>query len=411
MSLFQKKSSAVKTIRKKVNPTVKSQVDSREIIDVLLGPVLVDQPVIFTFDGALERTHAHAIWEWLARDVEPSLIEEAKAALLPNADIQVQISLATKVARLISTSQSFAQDNVEFSRRIQIQLGGEEVYERLEHMENVFRNQQLLSKAVAFGNAINGVRDQNSLKLALQAFPVDDPKVSSIMMHAAMGQVSEPNRLVSVIIDLSDGHTQNAITKAGYASTIEALIAHAQNQISFFANSYERFVDIDMNCRALDRYHRLIRALSSITENDKKCDWAFKVGLLVCKMSELIEPRLTKIDADVRQSLRKPRIGPDSLDSDLLLDALNGLYLLAAAREALDTLALNSIVSNLWNEVGSALEILIGRNLEAFREAPQNEIVAQRLNTGIKMAEIRFNPEYATILTRARDGASRRSDT
>lgn len=388
-----------------------NQVDSRVIIDALLGPVLVDQPVIFIFDGAIERTHAQAIWEWLARDVEPSLIEEAKAALLPNASVQTRVALATKVARLISTSQSFAKENLEFSRRIKIQLGGEEVYDRLEHVENVFRNQQLLSKAVAFGHAINGVLDQNSLKLALQAFSMDDPKVSSVMMYAAMGQVSEPNRLVSVIIDLSDGHRQNEITKAGYASTIEALIAHAQNQISFFTNSYERFVDIDMNCRALARYHYLIRALSSITENDKECDWAFKVGLLVCKMSELIEPRLSKIDADVRQSLRKSRVGPDSLDSDLLLDALNGLYLLAAAREALDTLALNSIVSNLWIEVGSVLEILVGRNLEAFREEPHNKIIAQRLNTGIKMAEIRFNPEYATILTRARDGANRRSDT
>lgn len=410
MSLFQKKSPAVKSTRKKIASPTKNKVDSRAIIDALLGPVLVDPPVIFIFDGALERKHAQAIWEWLARDIEPSLVAEANAALSTNAKVQDRIVLATKVARLISTSRSFAKDNLEFSRRIQIQLGGEEVYNRLEHMENIFRNQQLLSKAVAFGQAINGVREQNSLKLALQAFPVDDPKVSSVMMHAAIGQVNEPNRLVTVIIDLSGGHTQNAITKAGYAATIEALIAHAQNQISFFADSYERYIDIDMNCRALDRYHRLIRALSSITENDKKCDWAFKVGLLIRKMSELIEPRLTKVNADVRQSLRKSRIGADSLDADLLLDALNGLYLLSAAREALDTLALNSIVNNLWNEIGSALEILIGRNLEAFREAPQNEIVAQRLDSGIKMAEIRFNPEYATILTRARDGASKRSD-
>ena len=411
MSLLQKKAPVSQPVHaNRVLSSTKPDAGA-EIVDALLGPVLVDQPVIFVFEGSIERLHAQSIWNWLARDVEPALHEESRSILGEGKNIQDRITLSNKIARLISTSLSFARDNAEFSRRIKIQLGGDEVFERLNFVENVLRHQQLMCKAMAFGQAINGVRDLNSLKLALQAFPVEDPKISAIMMHAAMGQVCEPNRLVSAVTDLAEGETQKAITRAGFAPIVEALIAHAQNQLTHFSDSYARFVDVDMNCRALEKYHRLIRALKCITDNDKKCDWAFKVGLLVRKMSELIEPRLMRVNSDVGQSLRKPRVGPDSLDADLLLDALNGLYLLAAAREALDALALNSVVSNLWNEVGSALEILIGRNLEAFRDAPDNEIVAQRLETGIKMAEIRFNPEYASILERARDGAARRTET
>ncbi len=376
-----------------------------EIIESFLGPVLVNAPVFFSSDGAIERSEVRAVWTWLVRDVDENLQSEAIGTLSAEASARARGSFCNKVAKMIASTIEAARENEEFARRVQIQLGGQQVFDRLPQIEQAFRNQQLLAKAVAFGQAINGVRDDASLKLALESFPVDDPAVTALMMQAALGMVRNPNRLVGVVVELSDGETQNAITRAGYAPVIEAILAHAQNQIFHFTDAGGTFADIDLICRAMERYHRMVRALLSITEGDKGSRWAEKVAILVREMSELIEPRLARIDADVRQSLRKPRSGPDRLDTDMLLDALNGLYLLAAAREARDALALNSLISTLWSDVGKVLEILVSRNLEAFKQEPDNDIVAHRLNTGIKMAEIRFNPEYADILVRARDGA------
>ncbi|VAW19549.1 hypothetical protein MNBD_ALPHA12-414 [hydrothermal vent metagenome] len=378
-----------------------------EIIKALIGSVLVKQPVLFPSQGAIDSERAISVWTWLVRDVEPALFHEAKTALSPDGTQQLRTTLCAKISSLIAEKIAQAKENPDFDRRLTIQLGGQEIRARLSQIKNAFKYHQLLPKAVAFGRAINGVRDEHSLKLALKSFPVNDPGVFALMMQAAIGQITNPNRLLCVILSLSGGETQAAVTEAGFAPVIEAMIAHAQNQLWVFNSSFGTFADIDLVCQALERYHRLIRAISTITDGDKSSQWAEKVSGLTRHMSELIEPKLTNVDALIRQSLRKPRIGPDQVDNDLLLEALNGLYLLAAAREARDSLALNSLVNNAWNETGKALEVLVSRNLEAFRHSPQSNIVAQRLNAGIKMAEVRFNPEYADILKRARDGASR----
>ena len=48
------------------------------------------------------------------------------------------------------------------------------------------------------------------------------------------------------------------------------------------------------------------------------------------------------------------------------------------------------------------------RNLESYRQNPADRITAQRLEAGIKMAELRFNAEYADVLRRAKESADRR---
>ncbi len=380
-----------------------------EIIEALIGPVLVRQPVLFPSEGAIDREHAISVWTWLVRDVEPSLLPEAQGALGARGNPQSRAALCGKISDLIGRGVLQAGDDADLDRRLSIQMGGETVRGRLGQIRNAFRYYQLLSKAVAFGRAVNAIRDESSLKLALKSFPLNEPGVAALMMHAAVGQISNPNRLLCVILNLSGGETQAAVTRAGFAPVLEALIAHAQNQLWVFIYSFGTFSDIDMACRALERYHRLVRAVSNITEDDKNCEWAKKIAGLTRRMSELIEPRLTTVDAHIRQALRKPRAGPDRVDTDLLLEALNGLYLMVAVRAARDALALNSVLNNVWNETANVLEVLVSRNLEAFRQDPQSDVVAQRLNAGIKMAEVRFNPEYADILKRARDGASRRA--
>jgi len=409
MPLFDKKNSAANQVGKPTKENSHSPQEIAGIIDVFLGPLLVEEPVLFASAGAIKRQHALAVWAWLSRDINKHLTGQALEIFSSENNGQSLARLAVLVADLIASTQKITHDNPEATRRLQIQLGGEGVYESLGIIESAFRNYQLLEKAVAYGQAINGVTDENSLKLALQTFPLDEPGVSELIMHAAIGQVINPIRLICSVTDLSDGETQRAVTKAGFAPIIEALLAHAQNQMHLFATDSVRFQDIDLICRSVGRYHRLIRAISNVTENDKSCEWSRMVATIVRHMSELIEPRLNKVDSDIRQSLRKPRTGPDIIDSNLMLDALNGLYLLASVREALDSLALNSIVNRLWGDVGKSLEVLIERNLDSFRNSPDSEMVAKRLDIGITMAKVRFNPEYAGIISRARDGAFRRA--
>ncbi len=381
--------------------------DVGDIIEALIGPVLVDPPVLYPFKGSVEKTQAIAVWNWLVRDIKPDLEQGAARALSAQATARSQSAFSLELADTISSTCQAVSKDEEAQRRLRVQIGGDEIFQSLDQIQSAFRHHQLLPQAVAFGRAINGVHNEDALKLALNAFPVNDPAVAALMMHAAIGPVKNPHRLVSVILDMADVQTQQGIEAAGLAPVVEAILAHAQNQLGVFVDSYGKFADIDLSCRALDRFNRLIVAVSIITENDRNCLWGQKVSGLIREISGMIEPRLSRLDSDIRVSLRKPRAGADCTDPELILDALNGLYLLVAVKAAKESLALNSLVSTLWVTTGKDLETLMSRSLEAFRKEPENPVLLERLNAGIKMAEVRFNPEYAAILIRARDTAGR----
>ena len=136
--------------------------------------------------------------------------------------------------------------------------------------------------------------------------------------------------------------------------------------------------------------------------------WAAVCAGLTKTISERIEPKLRDVAPDLNMALRK-REGTDRLDSDQVLSALNGMYLLAAVREARDSLALNALFEQVWTQTGQALEIHIERLLQQLRAAPADAIVSARLDAALKMAEIRFNLEYADTLRRAKESAQRRT--
>ena len=59
-----------------------------------------------------------------------------------------------------------------------------------------------------------------------------------------------------------------------------------------------------------------------------------------------------------------------------VLAAINGLYLLSTVRDCRDSLALNAIFEQNWNQVGQALEVQVKRNLDLFRANPADKIAA-----------------------------------
>ena len=186
---------------------------------------------------------------------------------------------------------------------------------------------------------------------------------------------------------------------------VDALLSHAQNQIPLLeANG--AFIDIDLICRALDRYHRLVRAVSGYIELSRGSRWSAIIAGLTKSASDRIEPKLRDVAIDVNQALRRKEAN-DRFDSDRVLSAINGLYLLSTVRDCRDSLALNAIFEQNWNQVGQTLEVQVKRNLDLFRANPADKVAASRLDAGIKMAELRYNAEYAEVLRRARDAARR----
>ena len=250
------------------------------------------------------------------------------------------------------------------------------------------------------------MQDDATLAGALQAMPLSDPPVAALVLHAAVGQVANPSRLATAAIRIAGSEHEGGIVRAGLAPLVDALLAHAQNQIHLLTQ-VGPFADIDLACRAIDRFHRLVRAVNGHIELQQNGRWRMIVAWLTKTVSDRIEPRVRDVLTNINLALRRGRDGADRFDADQLLTALNGVYILAAVREARDSLALNALFDRTWTQVRQALDIHIERNLDALRVNPDDAGTNRRLDAAIKMAELTSGPEYAEILRRAYETARR----
>ena len=368
----------------------------------LIDAVIVEDPVVFPFDGSISRKHAQATWTWVTRDLCPDL--------LPDPDSMASSDLEAVMPEVLTRMRDGMKQAADYEagRRLRAQLGSAEALERLPLLVNALRCRALLIKAQAFGKVANTIADDAALGTALQSMPLQDAAVAPVLLHAAIGQVANPTRLMTIVLKLSGAGTEVAIQRAGFGPLVDAILAHAQNQL-FPLQPHGPFADIDLTCRALDRFHKLIRSLTGYMELARNSRWTMVLSALTKQVSERIEPRLRDVVPDINQSLRMIREGHDRLDHDRLLAALNGVYLLVTIRECRDSLALNALFDQAWTQSGQALELHLNRNLEMLRADPANKLAGARMDAGIKMAEIRFNPEYAETLRRARLAAERRT--
>lgn len=373
----------------------------------VIDPVIVQDPAQFSFAGSVFRSHAEAAWVWVYRDLCPELINPDALAdgSFSAADLE---SVMPQILLAMKAGIDAATADPEKDRRLRATLGSLEARQALPNVVMALRSRALLGKAQAFGKAINGMTDDAAVGAALQSMPLKDQALSALLFHAAMPQISNPTRLTTSIIKLSGNAAEASVTRMGFAPVIDAILAHAQNKI-FALQPTGPFADIDLICRSLERFHRLVRSLTGYIEFARGSRWAQIISAITKQVSDRVEPRLRDVVSDINLAMRRGREGHDRVDNDGILSAINGVYLLATIRECRDSLALNALFDQAWSQSGEALEMHLQRNLDLIRQNPGDANTGARLDAGIKMAEIRFNPEYAETLKRARASAERRS--
>lgn len=384
--------------------------DTRQIIDQpakiiqkLLGPVLLAGPDLVFVKGAIRPKQALAVWTWLIRDIDPQLSNYAAMALGPNAPVGTDEKFAALLGELIGSQIKAASASSEANRRLSVQLGGEEVLNTLPSLEVALKNFKLIQQTLHFSKALASISDQGALGLALGSLPSKNADVTQCMAIACVGHMQAPQQLVTGLIGISGGTEPTKIRKAGMGAFVDAILGHAQNEIGIFAEKLVGFADIDLACQVLGRYHRLMRSLHPILEEDRREIWYLGMARLTSNMSDRMRPLIVGVDAEVRRSLRPPRVGPDVVDQEELLRALNNLYLLLSARDSRDTLALNAVIETAWTDTGQTLEILMERMLDQMRTQPYNNLLRDRFNHGVKMCEVRFSKDYSEVMARARD--------
>lgn len=372
----------------------------------LIDSVLVYEPVLETMPGAIPREAAQGIWTWVTRDLchdifpPQSLID----GTLTPADVEAAMP---EILGRMKAGLAQGQANTEGARRLAAQLGHDDARQHLPTLMLALRNRALLGKAQAFGRATNTISDEAALGAAMHAMPLQDPPLAALVFQAAVGQVANPTSLILAAIKISGAATEASVRRSGLGPLIDAYIAHAQNQLRHF-QSIGPFADVDMICRSLERFHRLVRSLTGYLEFARGSHATAALSLITKHVSDRIEPRLKDVVTDLNQAMRR-RENADRLDTDKIFAAVGGIFLLATVRDCRDSLALNSVFEQAWLQSGQALEIHIQRNMDLFRENPDDANTIARLDAVIQMAQVRFSPEYAETLKRARHAAEKRS--
>ena len=365
----------------------------------LLDPLIVDGEGDFDFAGTVRAAEVEAVWLWLSRDVAPNLA----MVIAGSADPATQFERCLP-ALLAAANAELAAAGIESEaeRRLRVRLGGPAVRERLPVVLDALKCVPLIDKARAFGRAIDGMQDGEALVSALKTMTRHDSALAAMLMTATVGEVAQPARLVVAAARASGASSEEGLVRAGFAPIIEAVLAHAYRALGPMRQPFGTFADIDLICRAVERFHRNIRAVRANIGFDRRGKWGPMMAAMTRGASGLLEPRLREVITDINGALRRPRDGADRIEQDSVLAALNGLYLLAAIRGARDSLALNELCEETWNRSGQALEMNMERAMDALREAPGDKVALIRVDAGIKMSEVRFGPEYGKILADAR---------
>jgi len=348
----------------------------------LIDTVIVRGRDGFPFDGAISVEDADAAWTWMVRDLAPDLID-IDAVNDSAGSIAALESLMPELLTRARKALEEAQGKYDIARRIKTQLGGEEAWERLPVVLNALRCRSLLEKAQGFGRAANGLADEAAMAQALQSMPLNDPPVAALLMQAAVGQVATPSKLITAAIRITGSAAEAALVRAGFTPMIDAMFAHAQNQIPNLVQ-IGTFGDMDMICRSVDRFHRLMRAVMGYVELGRNSRWAMIAAALTKSVSERIDSKLRDVAPDLNKALRR-RDGTDRLDGDQILSALNGMYLLATVRDSRDSLALNALFDQVWAQTGQALEIHVERLLQQVRNNPMDSIASARLDAAVAL--------------------------
>ncbi len=383
--------------------------NGREAFFDIFSAILVEDPTPILFDCSINKKHLQAIWVWIIRDIMPELQSIIAAQQSKEQNKKAILANCSQIGERISKFIALADKKEDFTNKLNAQLGSEEIRMRLGVFQTALKYNNLLGKAVSFGQAANRIEDEQNLGEVLQSMPLQDPKVAGLMFHAIIGEVKNPGKLILAIAHIIGSAEQKAIQRAGFEPLLDALLAHAQNQTSILLRQTGYYIDVDLMCTTISRFHKLVHAASGYVELDRLSRLGKATSQISRRMADIIEPRLREVSTDVRQSLRKPRMGEDGANAERLLQALNGIYLLAAVREARESLALNALFDKVWSETGQSLEILIDRNLEDYKANIGDKNIEQRLDMGIKMAAIRFGEDYAKVLRQAKEKIAARS--
>ncbi|NOZ32796.1 MAG: hypothetical protein GXP01_06940, partial [Alphaproteobacteria bacterium] len=172
----------------------------RDALLAAFGPVtLATAPIIS--ETAILVAHVEAFWVWFQRDVAPPIALDVDARASHH-DRTAQDALRPDAAKIAAAAETALADARQAGQigRLAVQVGGDEIVDRIPFIVTCLRNLELITKAGAFGRAINTLDNQAAIEQAIKALGFPDGDRRRIWTLAGFRAIAAPRQFFDALV-------------------------------------------------------------------------------------------------------------------------------------------------------------------------------------------------------------------
>jgi hypothetical protein len=243
-------------------------------------------------------------------------------------------------------------------------------------------------------------------KKAIDSQQVDPAFAAAMLMQRCTSVAS-----VAILAMTLAGSTDPRVVQASpYGRIVDAVIAETEVLVHRFEEHLKDRANRLTSLDDLSDYHELVRQLELTLQPNQVPAWHRRLGAARKHMSELIGKEIEPLAGLIRRALRVESAAGafgGQFDSETADDAEFGIRLMLEARNALDSLALNDLVTKLRRPVEQTIEVVTAKLMTDFKsgQVAERGDLLKAIDAAIRMSAIVFGEDYAGVMRKSRDNA------
>lgn len=379
-----------------------------------LQPFVVREELPVRQAGRIRDESVDAVWTWFKRDVARTDFATARDTLseaLEEPEIaaeQVAKACRDKVVplgRRYIERLSSSEDEVQ---RLAGQLGNRKTLEDVRDVLDIFEHLGPLDSIMAQTPDLLEEEDEPALRAQaarIAAFADRHPRHLHLLAIRHLDRVESRAVLVRLACLLVKSRSVPTLEKSVFRPFVDVAWSEIERAVEIVRNR-QNGIDRDGTVEeALLDLHMMVRRCQMIIDVEGMTDWGRRLSHCRSQTSDILKESVEATPGLVRRALQ-PRQAEGRLaapDPDCVDEAREALKVLRAARKAIDSLALNDLVSRVRAHAEQVIENGSKGLIDRLRDAPEadREVLASIVEGGIEFARIVFDENYADLLRRS----------
>lgn len=383
-----------------------------------LEPFLVDGDAEDESVVHIPRACLDPIWQWIVRDVMPAesekYSEEISRVLIDNdtnAADQLVRAFQDRAAASIEEALAQANESERTRRRMLAQLGPANGFEHAQRVAHVIKGRDTLAfLATKLPAYIKDLTEPqlSSIKTLIDS-TIREPRLFPYALLLLMGRLGQPWQLIRLAVKAAESDVVGRIGQTSYGIALPILVAEIEHKIADLAADLRRGL-VTGSGILLKEIHDGVRTLRSEVDLSFDPTWGRRLAALRSEVSDVITGEIDTLPGRVRRMLRPRQAneGGASLDLSEVVEVQALLGFLETCRQYASELAVNEVTLRIHSEVQNYLNTRTPMLIEAVRaaSAAEQKFLAMQIDAAARFAGKVFNPDYASLLSKAAEIAS-----